>query len=84
MTNRRPVARPSRLSRSDKSNSSLANNSLLNPPISRNAAASQKMKDPAAQRFTRLMKFHVPVTNFATGYGPSSRTVLPPAITPPR
>ena len=46
--------RASFLSRLLNSISSLANNSLLNPPISRNAFASQKINEPAAHFLIRL------------------------------
>src|SRR6202012_4477391 len=62
----------------DKSNSSLANNSLLNPPIWRNAAVSQKINEPATYLPVRLMKFHKRVTQPAKKCETSSLTVEPP------
>ena len=49
-----------------KSSSSPVKNSELNPPIFRNAAASQKIKEPARSRRRRLARFHNPVMSFAS------------------
>src|SRR5213078_1366553 len=63
----------------DKSISSLANNFSLNPLICSNALRSQKIKDPAIKFRHRLRRFQAAMSHPANGYGPSNRTVLPPA-----
>jgi len=67
MMNSRPVARASSPSRRLKSSSSPANNSWLNPPTFRKAAALQKINDPASNRRLRLGQFHRPAPKFPMG-----------------
>src|SRR5437016_1132519 len=76
--------RARRFKRRNRSISSLAYSSSLNPPVSRNAAASQKMNDPAAHLLIRLTAFQIPVTSATLGCASWYATVLPPARHPAR
>src|ERR1043166_5805732 len=78
MINRFVFVFPNAPSRLLKSNSSETNNSELNPPMARNALASQKINDPAHHFRMRLVQFQSQVRNDMPRKNSSNFIVTPP------